>query len=277
LEKALLGTDCRSGRFGHQTKPLPRPCIEVNIRMLGRVSLAVALSGSLSAQIAAVLTERTQSAFDSYVQTAERNMDWQPALEPKVGMVQVSTWGGKASMAVDRGLIHDWVAGVEVPGASVKQALAMFQDYADYPKIFAPEVTEANVLSQSGNFWDVHLRLQRKNVVTVVLDTEYEIEYRPLENGQWAIISRSTRISEVDKGETLPPGTGNGYLWGLNTYWLLVPRPGGLYMECRTISLSRDIPTGLGWLIKPMVHSASRDSLREMVEEARRGLNSLRG
>lgn len=204
-------------------------------------------------------------------------MDWQPALEPKEGMVQVSTWGGKASTAVNRGLIHDWVAGVEVPGASVKQALAMFQDYGDYPKIFAPEVTEANVLSQSGNFWEVHLRLQRKNVVTVVLDTDYEIEYRPLEKGQWAIISRSTRISEVDKGETLPPGTGNGFLWGLNTYWLLVPRPGGLYMECRTISLSRDIPAGLGWLIKPMVHSVSRESLREMVEEARRGLGSSRG
>jgi hypothetical protein len=245
--------------------------------MLGRVSLAVALSGSLSAQIAAVLTERTQSGFDSYVQTAERKMDWQPVLEPRDGMVQVSTWGGKGSRAVNGGLIHDWVAGVEVPGASVNKALKMFQDYSDYPRIFAPEVIEANVLSQSGNFWKVHLRLRRKNVVTVVLDTDYEIEYRPLGNGRWAIISRSTRISEVDKGEMLPPGTGNGFVWRLNTYWLLKPRPGGLYLECRTISLSRDIPAGLGWLIKPTVSGISRDSLRSMVEAARRGLDLSRG
>jgi hypothetical protein len=245
--------------------------------MLGRVSLAVALSASLSAQIAAILTEPTRSAFDSYVQTAERKMDWRPALEPKKGLVQVSAWGGKASTAVNGGLIHDWVAGVEVPGASVNKALAMFQDYGDYPKIFAPEVTEANVLSQSGNFWKVHLRLRRKNVVTVVLDTDYDIEYRPLDDGRWAIISRSTRISEVDKGEMLPPGTGNGFLWRLNSYWLLVPRPGGLYMECRTISLSRDIPVGLGWLIKPMIASVPRESLRNTVEEARRGLGSSRG
>jgi hypothetical protein len=245
--------------------------------MLGRISLAVALSGFVSAhQMGAHLNERTQSAFDSYVQTAESKMDWQPVLEPKK-VVQVSAWGGKPASAADGGLIHDWVAGVEVAGASVDKALAMFQDYAAYPKIFAPEVTEANVLSQSGNFWKVHLRLRRKNVVTVVLDTDYEIEYRPLGNGRWAIISRSTRISEVDKGETLPPGTGNGFLWGLNSYWLLVPRPGGVYMECRTISLSRDIPTGLGWLIKPMIASVPRESLRNMVEEARRGLGSSRG
>jgi hypothetical protein len=91
------------------------------------------------------------------------------------------------------------------------------------------------------------------------------------------IISRSTRISEVDKGEALPPGTGNGFLWRLNSYWLLEPSPGGLYMECRTISLSRGIPVGLGWLIKPMVSSVPRESLRNMVEEARRGLGSSRG
>jgi hypothetical protein len=245
--------------------------------MLGRVSLAVAFSGFLSAQVAAHLKERTQSAFDSYVQTAESKMDWQPVLEPKEGMVQVSAWGGKAASAVDGGLIYDWVAGVEVPGAFADRALVMFQDYPAYPKIFAPEVTEAKALSQSGNFWKVHLRLRRKNVVTVVLDTDYEIEYRPLENGRWAIISHSTRISEVDKGEALPPGTGNGFLWRLNSYWLLEPRPGGLYMECRTISLSRDIPVGLGWLIKPMVSSVPRESLRNMVEEARRGLGSSRG
>lgn len=187
--------------------------------MLGRVSLAVAFSGFLSAhQIGAHLTERTQAAFDSYVQTAESKMDWQPVLGPKGGGVQVSAWDGKAAVAVDGGLIHDWVAGVEVPGASVDSALAMFQDYPAYPKIFAPEVTEANVLSQSGNFWKVHPRLRRKSVVTVVLDTDYKIEYRPLENGRWAIISHSTRISEVDNGVTLPPGTGNGFLWGLNSY-----------------------------------------------------------
>jgi hypothetical protein len=244
--------------------------------MFARVSLAVAFSGFLSAQVAA-LKERTQSAFYSYVQTAENKMDWQPVLEPKEGVVQVSAWGGKAAAAVDGGLIHDWVAGVEVPGASVDRALAMFQDYTDYPKIFAPEVTEANVLSQSGQFWKVHLRLRRKSVLTVVLDTDYEIEYRPLENGRWAIISRSTRISEVDKGEILAPGTGNGFLWRLTSYWLLQRRPGGLYMECRTISLSRDIPAGLGWLIKPMVSSVPRESLRNMVEEARRGLGSSRG
>jgi hypothetical protein len=52
----------------------------------------------------------------------------------------------------------------------------------------------------------------------------------------------------------------------LNAYWLIEPRPGGVYLECRTISLSRNIPTGLGWIIRPMVSSLPRESLTATLE-----------
>lgn len=198
-------------------------------------------------------------------------MQWQPNLDPKSGEVQVAPWAGATPVAVEDGLIHDWVAAVQIPGASVEQALKMFQRYEDYPSIF-PGVIESRVLSQQGNRWLVHLRLRRKNVLTVVLDADHQIEYRPLEDGKWAIISSSGPISEVENGKPLPADTGNGFLWRLNAYWLLAPRAGGLYIECRTISLSRDIPAGLGWLIKPMVSGVPRESLRQTMEAARRAL-----
>jgi hypothetical protein len=61
-------------------------------------------------------------------------------------------------------------------------------------------------------------------------------------------------------------------VWRLNSYWLLETKQGGLYVECRAISLSRDIPFGLGWMIRPIVSTLPRDSLRATVEAARKAL-----
>ena len=55
-----------------------------------------------------------------------------------------------------------------------------------------------------------------------------------------------------------PPGTGHGFLWRMNAYWLIEPRPEGVYLECRSLSLSRSIPAGLGWLIEPFVTSVPK-------------------
>jgi hypothetical protein len=239
------------------------------LKILGPLALAGVASAS---GVTVHLSEQTSRAFDSYVQAAEDAMRWQPTLAArKYDEVQVAPWVGATPMSVEDGLIHDWVAAVLIPGASVEQAVKMFQRYEDYPSMF-PGVVDSRVLSRKGNQWQVHLRLRRKNVLTVVLDTDNQIEYRPLEEGKWAIVSRSGPNSEIENGKPLPPDTGNGFLWRLNAYWLLAPRPGGLYLECRAISLSRDVPAGLGWLIKPMISGVPRDSLRQTVEAARRAL-----
>ena len=38
-------------------------------------------------------------------------------------------------------------------------------------------------------------------------------------------------------------------------------RDGGLYMQIESISLTRSIPNGFGWVIKPFVESVPRESL----------------
>lgn len=246
----------------------------VLLKILGPLVLAGVASAT---DVTAHLSGQTSGAFDSYVQAAESAMGWQPnssntkSAGAKFGEIQVAPSSGATPAHVADGLIHDWVAAVKIPGAGVDQALKMFQRYEDYPSIF-PGVVDSRVLSRQGNQWRVHLRLRRKNILTVVLDADYQIEYRPLEGGKWAIVSRSGPISEIEDGNLLAPDTGNGFLWRLNAYWLLAPQPGGLYLECRAISLSRDTPAALGWLIKPMISGVPRDSLRQTMEAARRAL-----
>jgi len=86
--------------------------------------------------------------------------------------------------------------------------------------------------------------------------------------------SYSTRIAQVKDsahpdGAELPVGNDSGYLWRLNTYWRFEEKDGGVYLQCEALSLTRDIPAGLGWLIKPLVVSIPRQSLTRALGQTR--------
>jgi hypothetical protein len=57
-----------------------------------------------------------------------------------------------------------------------------------------------------------------------------------------------------------------------NSYWKFEEKEGGVYIECESISLTRDIPTGLGWLIKPFVTSIPKESLEMTMGSTRAAL-----
>ncbi len=222
------------------------------------------------AQFTTSLTPETNRAFDEYVSKAESQMSWHS--KPASTEITVKPTLGKAPLDVADGMIHDWTASVIVPHTTVDKALAVFQNYPAYQTMFKPEVVESKLLAQDGPHWKTYLKLRRKKVVTAELNSEYDVEYRSLGDGRWAIISRSTRISEVDGNKELPPGQGHGFLWRTNAYWLLEPRPGGIYLECRSISLTRDLPPVIGWMVKPMVTSVPKDSLHFTLAAARTAL-----
>ena len=43
-------------------------------------------------------------------------------------------------------------------------------------------------------------------------------------------------------------------------------------MECRAISLTRDIPMGLGWIIEPIVRTLPQESLIHTLDATRKAL-----
>lgn len=242
-------------------------------RLVLAFCFAVAFPASLAAQFTAHLSPATDRAFDEYVKAAESGMDGHPRFETSGTAVAVAAGGHRSSTDVENGLIHDWTAGALAPGGTVEKALAVLQSFDDYAKVYAPDVIAARLLSREGDRAHISVRVRKKKILTVILDTEYDVEVRPLEDGKKAVVSRSTRISEVDKGRVLPPGTGHGFAWRANTYWLLEPRPEGVYLECRIITLSRDVPAALAWAIKPMVTSVPRESLRATLEATIRALH----
>ena len=238
------------------------------------------------------LGPETKQAFDLYTHDAEQEMNrtlhqeskflWCEA-EPErtkrvcAGEIPAEFWSGRCPAKVPSGLIHDWVGAAFIADGTVKDAIALVQDYANHKVVYQPEVLDSKVLEQSGDDFKIYLRLLKKKVITVVLDTEHDVHYLPLTRNRWFCRSHSTRIAEVENADTpeesvLPADTGHGFLWRLYSYWKFQEKKGSLYIECRAISLTRDVPFGLGWLIEPIIQNLPRESLIHTLECTRRGL-----
>jgi hypothetical protein len=58
-------------------------------------------------------------------------------------------------------------------------------------------------------------------------------------------------------------------MYRLNTYWRFLERDGGTYIQCESLTLSRDVPFALGWIIRPFVSQLPKESLTFTLERAK--------
>lgn len=238
------------------------------------------------------LRPQTLGAFDAYVREAETAMeetlhgsflwsDFEPerARQVRGGEVVAQYWLGPEPVKVPNGLIHDWIAAAFIPDSTVEDVLAVIQNYDNHKNFYKPDVIDSKLVSRRGNHFQIYLRLLKKRILTVVLDTEHDVNYRALDRARWVCRSETTRIAEVEnagKGEerVLPPDTGHGFLWRLNSYWRFQSRDAGVVVECRAISLTREVPFGLGWAIEPIIQKLPKESLINTLEATRRAVQA---
>ena len=180
-------------------------------------------------------------------------------------------------IAVPGGLIHHWIGTAFVPGATLAQTLAFMEDYDHKVEYFKPDIVRSKILKHEGNDYFVLLRFYQKKIITTVIDTDQEVHYHVVDQTHAWSRSSATRVQEVDNpgksDERLEPeGHDRGFVWKLNTFWRFEEKDGGTYLECQAISLSRDIPTGLGWMVGSFVSSVPRESLTFTLTTARAAL-----
>jgi hypothetical protein len=238
------------------------------------------------------LKPRTLQAFDEYIRDVEQAM--QPTLtgrgaflwsdlnseranKVRQGQIVAQLWAGDWPVKISNGLIHDWVGAALLPNVAVEQALAMVQNYDNHKNIYKPEVMDSRLISHDGDAFKIFLRLLKKKIITVVLDTDHDVHYSRTDEKRWSCRSCTTRIAEVEEAGTpkeklLEPDTGYGFLWRLYSYWKFDEKNGNTTIECRAISLTRDIPTGLGWIIEPIVRNLPQESLIHTLDSTRRAL-----
>lgn len=251
--------------------------------------MAAAASMAAAWPAPARLKPKTQDAFELYIRLTTARHDeelrrnapslWVDTL-PEARRQQVYAQLQQGEVKIERletrqdgkpmecpgGMIHHWVGVIFIPGATLERTLRLVQDYDNHATYYKPDVMRSKMLERRGNDFKVYLRFLRKKVITVVLNTEHEIHYFPVDATRAHSRSRTTRIAQVEDQDTPkerenPVGDDGGYLWRMDTWWRFVERDGGTYVQCEAVSLTRDIPPGLGWLIGPFVTGIPRESL----------------
>ncbi len=246
---------------------------------------------------AAQLTPAARRAFDEYTATVEKRLVQQHSnsdsylaalnLTPaeraeaerqlKSGTLLMDPVNG-GTREVSGGLLHHWRGTAFVPGATAKDMLALLRDYNHLAVYYAPEVESSRVLADQGTTATIAMRMRKQKVVTIILDSEYDIQTGLSGSGGYSV-SRSAHIWEVEGAGTphehrLPEGNDDGFLWRLNSYWSFVEQPDGLFIECEAVSLTRDVPGGLAWMVMPILQEMPRESLRFTLTATRNALES---
>lgn len=243
------------------------------------------------------LKKQTLDAFELYIHDAEAAM--LPTLDGSApflwsdenadrgrrvrkGELPAQLWSGQLPARVPGGLIHDWIGAAYISGTNVARTLARVQDYDNHKDIYKPEVMESRLIRHQGNDYSIFLRLLKKKIITVVLDTYHDVHYQPVGDDRWFLRSYTTRIAEVDnagtpKEKVYPPDTGYGFMWRLYSYWKFQGEADGVIIECRAISLTRDVPFGLGFIIEPIIKNLPRESLVNTLRATRQALTGSAG
>lgn len=226
--------------------------------------------------------------FNSYVQQVETRIDGQhrsaehylvPAssADLRQGELVIEQLTAENGQALPGALLHDWRGTAFVPGATGSDFERMMRNFGAYPQNFRPQLLRAKVLSQQGDRYRVMLRVRQKHILTVVMDATYDVTFGNLDSRHGYSVSRSTKVNEIASPDTanervLSSSEEHGFLWRINTYWSYVEGSGGLYIQIESVTLTRSIPTGLGWLIGPFIESIPRESLEFTLGATREAL-----
>ena len=80
------------------------------------------------------------------------------------------------------------------------------RDFSAYPQHFSPQVLQAKCSAQSGDRMQASMRVRQKHVITVVMDTTYDITFGQLDTST-ATASRAARGSPRSTRPAPPPST----------------------------------------------------------------------
>jgi len=250
---------------------------------------------------AAELKKKSVETFDRYVCLTEARIDaeiqksdpylWVDSLpEPKrteaytklrrgeIFIERLKTLDNGKPIKDDNSIIHHWTGTVFVPGVTLEQTITLAQQYDGHAEIYKPDVMRCRVLERDGNHFKVFFRFyKRKAGVTTVHNTEHDVRYIPIDAQRLHTRAIATRIAQVqdhDKpdGPEKPIGNDGGFLWRLNSYWRYLERDGGTYIQLESVSLTRDIPAVIAWLIRPFIEGIPRESLAFTLGTTRKAL-----
>src|SRR5947209_3465483 len=242
-----------------------------------------------SAQLKVDLDPRTVGDFKRYSRQVESELNarWtgkrsflsvedQPEELSKVlaGDVSVQPAVKDNPISAFKGLIHDWVGAVFIPHTSMETILEILQNFDRHHQYY-PNIVRSKLIKRNGNEIEGFWRLERKDpLFPQVLDLTQVAHYQRWGADKWSCRAYTERLLDVEDAGTadeksLPPNRGHGFLWRFDAFWSLQRWKDGVLAECRTVSLSRDVPHAFTWAVKPFIQTLPRDTLAGTLRDTR--------
>ena len=265
------------------------------------LTLPVTLLTAFDTVYAADLRKKTLDAWDAYVQLTEQRAaaemdsgrgflvrDFKNTSEAE--KIRATNASGKPyivrmqtrndannEIKVQDGIIHHRYGSIFIPGARMADILSWVQDFDQYHLYFT-EVEKSKLISRNDDGFEVFLRLTRTKLgITVHYNTDYTFSFRRHDSARMSGRMISKRIAEIEdvgsrNEKERPPGRDSGYFWRSNFYWRYLEGTDGTFLECESLSLSREVPFGLGLIIRSFVESIAEESLESVLISIRAGV-----
>ena len=227
----------------------------------GAAALALA-SLPATARAAGGPSPETVHAWDAHIAGVERA---QREAQPQPPPIDAGEMRGR-ELRIPGGMIHEWSGSVLIRGIGVRELIDALTTPGTPPP--QDDVLESRVLAKSGDALRVFLKLRRTAVVTVTYDTEHEVIFTRHTPAFASSRSVATSIREAGGGD-------RGFLWRLNSYWTYRAVAGGVRVEVRSVSLSRDAPALVRPVALPVASRIARESMRRTLDAIRQFGESL--
>ena len=196
------------------------------------------------------------------------------------GEILVSPVGQPNPKPVPSGLIHDWLGATFIPDARLEDVLFTVRHYGDYKDFYKPTVADSKWRGADGACDKYSMIVVNKETVAeTALDINYETCYFKTDERRWHSITHTTRVQEIRhygraNEQELLPNQGSGYIWRVYSTARFEARDGGVYVEVEAIALSRDVPVALRWIVNPIVHRVSRNSMLVSLQQTEAAVRS---
>jgi putative flippase GtrA len=240
----------RAVELRHANAATGAPIAELRFRDVRRGGAAMLLVVLVPAGAAAGPPAATVSAWERYVATTESQLAFPVPSDARASGNAIAAQG--ESIHVADGTISDWRGSVFVPGVTLDQLLRRLQQPGTPPP--QEDVVSAHVIARDADSLLVAIRLVRRAIVTVSYDTEHRMRFRRLTPGLATATSVATRIEEVG-------GSDHGFLWRLHSYWRYEQVDGGVRVDLRSLTLSRNVPALVRPVAAPLVNRVARESI----------------
>lgn len=185
------------------------------------------------------------------------------------------------TQSVPNGLIHHWIGGVFIPGATIDSLSAIIRDYSKYKDYYKPVVADSKVLGCTDENQRFSMLWQHKVLfITAAIQSEYVARGLRVDRRRGYNVADTVQVQEIEhygrpEERLLPPDTGNGFIWRMHSVARYEERDGGVYLELEAMALTRDIPGSVRWFVNPVVNHLSINSLTTTLQQTRDAVTSV--